>query len=83
MKLSENRFCPECGEARAWDFGLQRHTLKTPGGATLKIVHVKFVNAYNAARHELMVSLLVNGRAQTLDTAEQLRALDVVDAISI
>lgn len=74
MQLVEDRFCPVCGKARAWKFGLQKHKLFTVGGAVLKIVHWKFVN--QPQQHQLlMASLLVNGKAQTLETMDALRGL--------
>ena len=74
MQLVEDRFCPVCGKARAWAFGFQKHKLYTAGGAVVKITHVKFENQPHQHRL-LMASLLVNGRAQTLDNLDELRGL--------
>jgi len=80
MQLAENRFCPRCGDARKWGMGLHSHTLQTRGGATLKITHIKFVNQPLQVP-QLMASLLVNGRAQTLETLDELRAVPLADSI--
>ena len=80
MQLVEDRFCPVCGKARKWAWGLHKHTLHTAGGAVLKITHVKFENQPHQHRL-LMASLLVNGRAQTLDTLDELRAVPLADSM--
>lgn len=74
MQLVEDRFCPVCGKARAWKFGLQKHKLYTAGGAVLKITHWKFVN--QPQQHQLlMASLLVDGKAQKLENLDEMRGL--------
>lgn len=80
MQLVEDRFCPVCGKARAWKFGLQKHKLYTAGGAVVKIVHWKLINQ-PGQYSQIMASLLVNGRAQTLDTLDELRAVPLADSM--
>lgn len=59
MKLVEARYCPVCGEARSWAWGLVRHVV-----SGVKYVHVKMANDGKA-----MVSILKNG-VRFLDGAD-------------
>lgn len=56
MQLTEDRYCPVCGRAEMWSFGLVWHVVN---GA--KYVHVKIRNEFREGRVKLMASILKNG----------------------
>ncbi len=56
MQLIEDRICPVCGHANAWEFGLARHWVNG-----VKFVHIKVRNRFTVSKIHIMVSILRDG----------------------